>query len=153
MPTQPQRLAALGVGRIPLESLCDASVFFDRGLLREKLLAHRPQRLLMIANSGMQRRPLPLCETVSRVTAAEFKNFGMHVDEFYGKLTDSPEVLTAARPRNLILYEGHVSYQDVIDEPVLKRSQAEDYPWDEDEEGSAARAGNAEAERRLPRGS
>ena len=73
VPTQPDQLAALGVGRIPLESLGEASVFFVRGLLRERLLAHRPPRLLMIANSVVARRPLPLCETISRVTTAEFK--------------------------------------------------------------------------------
>ena len=44
MPTQPDQLATLGVGRIPLESLGDASVFFARGLLRERLLANRPPR-------------------------------------------------------------------------------------------------------------
>ena len=150
MPTQPDQLATLGVGRIPLESLGDASVFFVRGLLRERLLAHRPPRLLMVANSGVMRRALPLCETISRVTAAEFKNFGVHVDEFYGKLTDSPEILTAARSANLILYEGHLSYQDLIDAPVLKRSQAEDYPLDEEDlEGF----GGSEACRRSRRGS
>ena len=149
MPTQPDQLATLGVGRIPLESLGDASVFFVRGLLRERLLAHRPPRLLMVANSGPA-AALPLCETISRVTAAEFKNFGMHVDEFYGKLTDSPEILTAARSANLILYEGHVSYQDLIDDPVLKRSQAEDYPLDEEDlEG----LGGSETRRRSRRGS
>ncbi|MGA2258327.1 MAG: hypothetical protein ABSG53_26990, partial [Thermoguttaceae bacterium] len=137
VPSRPDQLATVGVGRIPLESLGDCSVFFARGLLRERLLANRSPRMLMVANSGALRRSLPLCETISRVTAAEFKNFGMHVDEFYGKLTDSPEILTAARSANLILYEGHVSYQDLIDEPVLKRSQDEDYPLDdEDLEGS-----------------
>jgi hypothetical protein len=147
VPTQPEQLATLGVGRIPLESRADASVLFARGLLRERLLAGRPSRLLMVANSGAARRPLPLCETISRVTAAEFKNFGVHVDEFYGKLTDSPEILTAARAANLILYEGHVSYQDLIDEPVLKRSQAEDFPLDEEEEGGErGRAGEREAD-------
>ena len=38
----------------------------------------------MVANAGVVRRPLPLCETISRVTAEEFKNFGVRVDEFYG---------------------------------------------------------------------
>ncbi len=138
VPTQPDQLAALGVGRIPLESLGDSSVFFVRGLLRERLLANCPPRLLMVANSGVTRRSLPLCETISRVTAAEFKNFGVHVDEFYGKLTDSPEILTAARSANLILYEGHLAYQDLIDAPVLRRSQAQEYPLDdEDLEGVA----------------
>jgi len=135
IPTQSDQLATLGVGRIPLESLGDASVFFVRGLLRERLLANCPPRMLMVANSGLMHRPLPMCETISRMTAAEFKNFGVHVDEFYGILTDSPEILTAARSANLILYEGHVSYQDLIDVPILKRSQAEDYPLDEELEG------------------
>ena len=136
MPTQPEQLATLGVGRIPLESLGDASVFFVRGLLRERLFAHASPRMLMIANSG--RRALPLCETISRQTAAEFKNFGVQVDEFYGKMTDSPEILTAARSANLILYEGHLAYQDLIDAPVLRRSSAEEYPLDEGEvEGTA----------------
>ncbi len=150
VPTQPDQLATLGVGRIPLESLGDASVFFVRGLLRDRLLVHRSPRLLMVANSGLTRRSLPLCETISRVTAAEFKNFGVHVDEFYGRMTDAPEILTAARSANLILYEGHVSYQDLIDAPVLRRSQAEDYPLDEEDlEGSreAKRAVDRDADR------
>ena len=37
VPTQADELATLGVGRIPLESLGDSSVFFVRGLLRERL--------------------------------------------------------------------------------------------------------------------
>ena len=151
IPTQPDQLATLGVGRIPLESLGDALVFFVRGLLRERLLAHCPPRLLIVANSGAARRSLPLCETISRVTAAEFKNFDIHVDEFYGKPTDSPEILTAARSANLILYEGHLSYQDLIDEQVLKRSQAEDYPLDEEDlegSGGARRAVDGDANRR-----
>jgi hypothetical protein len=135
VPSQPDELATLGVGRIPLESLGDASVFFVRGLLRERLLAHHQPRLLMVANSGLNRGVLPLCEAISRVTATEFKNFGVHVDEFYGRLTDAPEILIAARSANLILYEGHQSYQDLIDEPVLRRSQAEDYPLDEEDAG------------------
>jgi len=135
IPCDSDQLATLGVGRIPLESLGDSSVFFARGLVRERLLANRSPRLLMVANSGIMRRSLPLCEAISRMTSAEFKNFGVHVDEFYGKLADSPEVLTAARSANLILYEGHVSYQDLIDEPVLKRVSTQDFPDEEDLEG------------------
>ena len=98
---------------------------------------------------------MPLCETISRLTAAEFKNFGIHVDEFYGKPTDSPEILTAARSANLILYEGHVSYQDLIDEPVLRRSQAEDYPLDDEDLegfGDAKRPAIGRRGSRRPRG-
>ena len=39
IPRDFQKLVTLGVGRIPLESLADASVLFARGLLRERLLA------------------------------------------------------------------------------------------------------------------
>ena len=61
--------------------------------MRQRLAEGRPSRVLLIANSGPERRPLPLCETISRLTAEEFKNCGVAVDEFYGKLADSPEVL------------------------------------------------------------
>ena len=148
VPTGPDQLATLGVGRIPLESLGDASAFFVRGLVRERLSAHWQPRLLMVANSGLAHRSLPLCEAISRVTAGEFKNFGIHVDEFYGRLTDSPEILMAARSATVILYEGHVSYQDLIDEPVLRRSQAEEYPLDEEGlggSGGAKRAADRDA--------
>jgi hypothetical protein len=137
--TQSDQLAELGVGRIPLESLSEASVFFARGLLRERLLANHPPRVLMVANSSPAPRGLPLCETMSRITAAEFKNFGIQVDEFYAAQTDSPEILTAARSANLILYEGHLSHQELIDAPILHRTGAQPYPLDEEDlEGAAA---------------
>ena len=69
VPTEATKLAAFGVGRIPLQSLEDASVLFARGLIREGLLARQPARLLMVANSSPGRRPLPLCETISRLTS------------------------------------------------------------------------------------
>ena len=147
VPTQPGQLAEFGVGRLPLESLSDTSVMFVRGLLRERLLADRPPRMLMVANSGVLRK-LVLCETISRITASEFKNCGVHVDEFYGRWADAPDILSAARSANLILYEGHLSCQELIDAPVLRRSPAENYPADEDDdiEGAArtsAADGNA----------
>ncbi len=141
VPQTADRVVEFGIGRIPLESLGDASVFFARGLVRERLLPARAPRLLMIANSGINRKPLPLCETISRVTASEFKNFGIHVDEFYGKMANTPEILDAAGRANLILYEGHLAYQDLIDVPVLRRASPElslDEGWEE-LEGTGAR--------------
>ena len=88
---------------------------------------------------------MPLCETISRLTAAESRNFGIHVDEFYGTPSDSPAVLSAARSAQVILYEGHVSYQEVIDEPILKRIQGEYYPWEEDEAEESAGVSEAAA--------
>jgi hypothetical protein len=86
----------------------------------------------MVSNSGIVRRPLPLCETISRVTAAEFKNCGFRVDEFYGTLADSPEVLTAAKSASLIIYEGHLAYQDLIDVPAAHRATMPDLYFDEE---------------------
>ena len=97
IPRDFERTVPMGVGRIPLESAADASVLFARGMVRERKLASEPMRVLMIANAGKMSKPLPLCEAVSRITAEEFKNFGVHVDEFYGQLADSPEILTAAK--------------------------------------------------------
>ena len=51
------------------------------------------------------------------MTAEEFKNCRVAVDEFYGKLADSPEVLAAAKTAGLIIYEGHLAYQDLFDVP------------------------------------
>lgn len=135
IPRDDQKVVGLGVGRIPLESLADASVLFARGLVRERLQAKRPSRLLMIANAGILRRPLPLCEAISRATAEEFKNFGVHVEEFYGLPTDSPEILTSAKSANVIIYEGHLAYQDLISVPASRRATTPDTYFEEELDG------------------
>jgi hypothetical protein len=126
------KVVPMGVGRIPLESAADASVLFARGLLRERMLAGERPRLLMVANAGSMNKPLPLCETISRVTAEEFKNFGVHVDDFYGTLADSPEIMTVAKTANVIIYEGHLGYQDLIDVPYTHRTTTPDTYFEEE---------------------
>ena len=130
VPTQLGAVGSFGVGRIPLQSLADASVLFARGLLRDRLADDRTMRVLMVSNSG--RRALPLCETISRVTAEEYKNCRVAVDEFYGKLADSPEVLAAAKTAGLIIYEGHLAYQDLFDVPSAHRDTAPDSYFEEE---------------------
>jgi hypothetical protein len=149
IPTQPDQLSTVGVGRLPLESLADTSVMFARGLLRERLLANREPRVLMVANAGVFRK-LVLCETISRVTASEFKNLGVHVDEFYGRSAVSPEILNAARTANLILYEGHLSSQDLIDNPEIHRSSPPEYADDEDEDPMPGESPDGAASRPAP---
>jgi len=122
----------MGVGRIPLESAADASVLFARGLVRERLLAGRPPQLLMVANAGARGKPLPLGEAVSRVTAEEFKNFGVHVDDFYGMLADSPQIMLRAKSAEVIIYEGHLGYQDLIDVPFARRTTTPDTYFEEE---------------------
>ncbi len=123
----PQQPVALGVGRIPLPSLAGASVMFARGLVRQEMLSKKPGRVLMVSNAGVARRPLPLGELISRVTAQEFKNCRVPIDEFYGKYADSPEVLAAARKASLLIYEGHVAYQDLIYVPYQHEHAPDSY--------------------------
>jgi hypothetical protein len=137
IPTQPDQLSEFGVGRLPLESISDTSVLFARGLLRERLLANRHPQMLMVANSGIM-RSLLLCEAISRATASEIKNLGVHVDEFYGRWSDSPEILSAAKTANLIVYEGHLSVQQLIDSPSLERTPLQEYPNDPDDDLEAS---------------
>ena len=127
VPVDFYRAAPLGVGRIPLESLGEASLMFARGLVRERSLPAGPGRVLLVANSSANRKPLPLGEVISRVTGQEFKNFGIPLDEFYGRLADSPEVLSAAQKASLIIYEGHTAYQDLIYVPYAHAYVPDDY--------------------------
>jgi hypothetical protein len=106
--------ATLGIGRIPFVSVEDASLLVARGIVRERLVGGQPSRLVMVANPVLAGRPLPLCEAISRVTVAEFKNFGLEADEFYNRAANSPEVLAAARTANLIVYEGHIEDQELF---------------------------------------
>ncbi len=115
VPADPRQAIAQGVGRIPSESLAEASLLFARGLVRQRLAAGQLGRVLLVSNPSQERRPLPLCETISRVTAQEFKNFRIPLDEFYGIPADNADVLSAAKRASLIIYEGHVSYQDLFD--------------------------------------
>lgn len=113
--SNPPEAAPLGVGRLPSASLGSTSLWFARGLARERPAAQLPREVLLAANPSLDRKPLPLCETISRVTGQEFHNFRLPLSEFYGTPIDSPVVFAAAARAGLILYEGHASYQDLID--------------------------------------
>jgi hypothetical protein len=111
VPTRFGQVAGMSVGRIPFGSLEAAAVLFARGLLRPRLVAgQRPPRMLMVANPNLD-EPLPLCEVVGRVTADEFKNCRVRVDEFYRRPAGSPEVMAALGAAHLIMYQGH-GYHD-----------------------------------------
>jgi len=89
-----------------------------RGLAREFILRRSETRVLMVANPNSQYSGLPLAETVSRATAEEFKNFGIKVNEFYGVGSNRPDILEAARKARLIIYEGHLSDQQLFQDPT-----------------------------------
>ena len=100
-----------GVGRIPYDTLADASLLLARGHMRARKLRAVAPSLLMLANPSTQYGPLPLAETVSRLTAEEFKNAGIKTHEFYGKPANDPEAVKAAETAHVILFEGHVTDQ------------------------------------------
>ncbi len=101
--------AALAVGRIPCKGLLQASALIARGIVREKMFADRLPRVVMVASPKTEYTTLPLCETISRATAQEFKNFGLHLDEFYGLPVTDDKTLAAAEKAHLIVFEGHAT--------------------------------------------
>ena len=131
MPTQADELATLGVGRIPLESLDDALVFSSAGCFGERLLAHRPPRRLTVATP---RTPgLAAVRDNQPLDGGRVQELWRTRSRVYGRNTNSPEILMAARSANLILYEGHLNHQELIVSPILRPSRPEYYPLDEDD--------------------
>jgi hypothetical protein len=108
------KAAPLGVGRIPFDDGSAISLILSRGLLRERLLGQQTPQMLMIANPQAEVGVLPLAETVSRATAAEFKNAGAQVDEFYGADGNNPRIREVATEAEWIIFEGHVTDQNLF---------------------------------------
>jgi hypothetical protein len=109
--------AAIGVGRIPFSQLCDSSAMIAREFAREVICGQSEPRILMVANPNSQYGSLPFAETVSRITAEEFKNFGVPTKEFYNVSLNSPETVEGATEAHLIIYEGHVSDLSLFQDP------------------------------------
>ena len=124
MPMTFEQLVSVGVGRLPFSSLQEASTFYVRGLARERLLAGKRPRVLMISNPALNNMELPLCETISRLTVAELRNCGVHVDEFYRRAGDLPEIMDRADEANVIIYEGHTEHDGLLRNPAYDYSAA-----------------------------
>jgi len=113
----PGGAAWLAVGRLGLTSLPCTSLMTARTMARERGLTGASFRAVMIANPSAEYGPLPLAETISRATAAEFRNRRLGIDAFYGVPTDQPAVREAAQRAALILYEGHITDQHLFETP------------------------------------
>lgn len=109
--------SAYGVGRLPFSALSEVSYMFAVGLLRQRRAADFRPQVLMVANPRTQYGSLPLAETISRLTSAEFRNRRVPIREFYGTASDDPAVCQAARSASLIIYQGHVTDQRLITPP------------------------------------
>lgn len=118
MPGSVHETAVVGVGRIPFSRIEDASALLARGYARKRLIGETPRRMLMVANPS---QGLPLCETVSRATAAEFRNRRIDVSEYYGVRADQAEVLSSAENANMIVFEGHSNHNFLFrDEDIIE---------------------------------
>ena len=103
------RAADLGVGRIPSQQVWAASTLIARGIASDYVLNRTNPKVLMIANPSEEYGSLPLCETVSRATAREFKNFRIHTDEFYLVPCYDRKIRSFVLGSQLIIYEGHIT--------------------------------------------
>ncbi len=101
--------AEVGVGRIPYGDLAVASTLVARCRIREHTAVPGGPKVLMIANPKTEYTSLPLCETISRATANEFKNLGIHIDEFYVANCRDPNIQSLMRQSQLIIFEGHIT--------------------------------------------
>ena len=123
MPMTFEQLVSVGVGRIPFASLQEASALYVRGLARARLLVGKEPRALMISNPALNNMELPLCEAISRLTVAELRNFGVHVDEFYRAPANHPEVMDLATEAGMIIYEGHTEHDGLLRDPAYEYSR------------------------------
>ena len=94
---------------------------FARGLVRERAGGPSHDRVLLVANARPKTYPLPLCETISRLTAEELTNGNVAVDAFYRTRSNQPQVLAAARRATLIVYEGHIGHQELF--PAIEEAE------------------------------
>jgi hypothetical protein len=114
-----RRAADLGVGRIPCREIWAASTLIARGLAGDEVLHRSAPKVLMIANPSDEYGSLPLCETISRATAQEFKNFRIHTDEFYSVPCHDQAVRRLAIGSQLIIYEGHITEFSLFNNPSV----------------------------------
>ena len=111
-----EEAAAFGVGRIPFAGIPECSALISLSLARKRQESQEVGTALILANSGAN-RSLLLAETVSRATAAEFKNVGFDVEEFYGVSAYAQSVRQAASTADIIVYEGHLADQSLFHDP------------------------------------
>jgi hypothetical protein len=120
--TSPQdeyQALSFGIGRIPFNQLYQTATLFVRGLYRERLFQEQQHRILMIANplDSYQDEGLPLCETISRATSQELRNFSLKVNEFYRRTPDDQAMMDASKNADLIIFQGHAYHQRLLDDP------------------------------------
>lgn len=116
-PSAEGQVARMGIGRIPFSQLWAASTLIAYGAARDHILARQQPNVLMIANPSTDYSTLPLCETISRSTAAEFKNLGIKTNEFYGVSCNNQHLRDSVENSQFIIYEGHITDFSLFEDP------------------------------------
>ena len=122
--------AMMAVGRFPFSDLIAATQVSARTLFKIQTENKSSFRMLMVANPNTEYGPLPLAETVSRATAEEFKNFHVAVDEFYGALANDALIRQATQNTDLIVFEGHITDQNMFHDPYSYPENPEEEYWE-----------------------
>jgi hypothetical protein len=99
---QHERPQDLIVGRIAAEGVGQGSATLARQLHRQPRTRQRPAVLFSNAD-----RIFPLGETISRTTAAEFRNVGVPVRAYYGDEVTTELVSRSLTETDLLVWEGH----------------------------------------------
>ncbi len=130
-PRLPQgHVARMGIGRIPFSQLWAASTLIAYGVARDHILAQQQRHVLMIANPRTDYSTLPLCETISRATAGEFKNLGIKINEFYGVSCNNELLRSSVENSEFIIYEGHISDFSLFEEPSYFEDEERIFPYE-----------------------
>ncbi len=128
MPANTEEPPSYGVGRIPFSSAQQTVTFLTRGFIRDQLLAETEPQAMMAANADSAFRGLPLSETMARLSAAEFENVELQIEEFYGDSVSEEKADKTARQGNLIIYHGHTGNEDFLpDSASPQHEQAPDH--------------------------
>ena len=124
------QVAEMGVGRIPLGQLWAASTLIAYGVARNHILGQEPPNVLMIANPSPDYGALPLCETISRATANEFKNLRIQTNEFYHVSCNNPLIRNLVGDSQLIIFEGHISNFSLFEDPSYVEDEEGPYSYE-----------------------
>ena len=130
-PPLPEGQAArMGIGRIPFHQLWAASTLIAYGVARDHILAQQQPYVVMIANPSTEYSTLPLCETISRATAGEFKNLGIKINEFYGISCKNELLRSSVEKSQFIIYEGHITDFSLFGNTSYFEDEEEIYPYE-----------------------
>ena len=122
---------SLSVGRIPFKKPELILAMISRGVMSERNLTQRSFRALMIGNPNTSYGPLPLCETMARATAEEFRNCRIIIDEYYGQVSTNPGMFKSVGKSQFIVFQGHITDLHFFGSSSEDKDDVFEQKWDE----------------------